>query len=87
MSICAGTSYPLADLAFLCCPYSDHGDLRQIATNEIVCESCTRHFNVVKGCPILFDEDSSIFSPEEVAASADARQFPSDSVGVIKSDA
>jgi len=79
MPICAEQSDRLVELAFLCCPYIDHGDLRQIAGNEIVCESCGRHFRIVKGCPILFDESSSIFSPEEVAASADARQFSADS--------
>jgi SAM-dependent methyltransferase len=67
------------DLAFLCCPYMDHGDLRQVSDDEIVCKLCDRHFRVVAGHPILIDESRSIFSSEEVALSGDVRQFPNDS--------
>jgi uncharacterized protein YbaR (Trm112 family) len=67
------------DLASLCCPYTDHGDLRQNTDDEIVCELCDRRFRVVDGRPILIDESRSIFSSEELALTADLRQFPEDS--------
>jgi len=67
------------DLAFLCCPCIDHGDLRQVTDHEIVCTLCDRHFPVVAGHPILIDESRSIFSSEEVALTRDVRQFPNDS--------
>src|SRR6267142_6312009 len=67
------------DLAFLCCPCIDRGDLRQVTDDEIVCTLCDRHFPVVAGHPILIDESRSIFSSEEVALTRDVRQFPNDS--------
>ena len=67
------------DLALLCCPYVDHGYLRQTADDQIVCESCDRRFPVIDGHPILIDESRSIFSSEEVALTADQRQFPENS--------
>lgn len=67
------------DLAFLCCPCVDHGNLRQTTDEDIVCESCERHFRVVNGRPVLFDESRSIFSSEEVASTADVRQFSENS--------
>jgi SAM-dependent methyltransferase len=79
MSRCNTSSDRLVEIAFLCCPYLDHGDLKRISDDDLECQSCGRHFMIVNGSPVLFDENRSIFAPEEVAASADVRQFPSDS--------
>ncbi len=64
------------DIQYLCCPYPDHGDLKQISANEIVCEICNRSFRSAEGRPILFDESKSIFTSTEVASLGDMRQFP-----------
>jgi len=67
------------DLALLCCPCIDHGGLRQVTDDEIVCELCDRRFPVVAAHPILIDEGRSLFSSEEVALTGEPRQFPNDS--------
>ncbi len=59
----------LASLAFLCCPYPDHGDLRRVDRAAIACESCGRQFPLVAGRPILLDETRSIFGAADIAKS------------------
>jgi len=57
----------------------DHGDLRVVSADEILCESCDRRFRIVDGRPILIDESRSLFSSEELALTVDRRQFPENS--------